>query len=102
MTKASSKILWVRSFHTKLGPKPMFCDNQAAILIVNNPTFQECTKNFEIDWLATRRRINSTLTFAPHVGSLNQLADILTKGLRVTSYDTFSHKMGLFDVYALG
>ena len=105
MTHTSSEMLWVRSLLQELGfpvqeAMPMYCDNQAAIFISNNPTFHERTKHIEIDCHAIRDRVLAGLISTPHVGTTNQLADIFTKGLSTTSYDVISRKLGLFDIYA--
>ena len=78
----------------------MMCDNQAAVFIANNKTFSMLTKHIEIDCHVTRHRIISWYISTPYVASTDQLADIFTKGLSVTSYDTFSRKLGLYDIYA--
>src|SRR4051812_10508715 len=54
MAQAASEMTWIQSFLTTLGfhvptPMKMFCYNQAAIFVANNPTFQERTKHVEID-----------------------------------------------------
>ena len=98
-------MLWVRNFLFELGflvkgAMPMMCDNQAAMFIANNKTFSVRTKNIEIDFHVTRHCIISGYISTPYVASADQLADIFTKGLSVNSYDTFSCKLGLYDIYA--
>ena len=105
MTHTSSKLLWIRSLLHELGfpvqeAMPMYCDNQAAIFIANNPTFHERTKHIEIDCHAIRDRVLFGLISTPHVGTSGKLADIFTKGLSTTTYDVISSKLGLFDIYA--
>ena len=102
----SSEMLWERNFLFELGipvkgEMPMMCDNQASIFIVNTKTFSMRTKHIEIDCHVTRHGIIAGYISTPYVASADQLADIFTKGLSVTSYDTFSLKLGLYDMYAL-
>ena len=59
----------------------MYCDNQAAILLANNPTFHEGTNYIEIDCHAIHYRVLDGFITTPHVGSSHHLTDILTKGL---------------------
>ena len=78
----------------------MYCDNQAAIFLANNPTFHECTKHLNIDCHAIRHEVLDGFITTPYVSSSHQLADILIKGLSTASYNSISYKLGLFDLYA--
>ena len=104
--ETSSEMLWQHNFLFELGvpvkgAMPMMCDNQAAMFIANNKTFSMRTKHIEIDCHVTRHGIIAGYISTPYVASVDQLEDIFTKGLSVTSYDTFSRKLGLYDIYAL-
>ena len=79
---------------------PMYCDNQAAIFLANNPTFHERIKHIKIDYHAIRHRVLDGFITTPYVDSSHQLADILIKGLSMASYDSISCKLDLFDLYA--
>ena len=79
----------------------MLCDNQTAIFIANNQAFPMRTKNIKIDCHVIRHGIVNGLISTMYVTSADQLADILTKGLSVVSYDTFSSNLGLDNIYAL-
>ena len=59
----------------------------------------EQTKCIEIDCHTIQHWISSSLISVPHVSSFNQLSNILTKGPSLRSSDTFSCKLGLFDLY---
>lgn len=54
MAHTTSELLWVRSLLYDMGivvpaPMAMYCDNQAAIFIANNPVFHERTKHIEVN-----------------------------------------------------
>ncbi|XP_021974345.1 secreted RxLR effector protein 161-like [Helianthus annuus] len=54
MASTVSEVLWMRWLLQELdippkGPTPLFCDNQAARHIANNPVFHERTKHVEMD-----------------------------------------------------
>ena len=105
MMHASFEMHWVRSFLQELGflvqgVMPMYCDNQAAIFLANNPTFHERTKHIEIDCHAIRHQVLDGFITTPYAGSSHQLADILAKGLSKAFYDSISRKLGLFDLNA--
>ena len=78
----------------------MYYDNQFVTFLSNNDTFHECTKHIEIDCHAIRHRVLDKFITTPLVGSSHQLANILTKGLRMTLYDSFSRNLGLYGLYA--
>ena len=78
----------------------MYCDNQAAIFLANNPTFHECTKHLDIDCHAILHGVLDWFITTRYVSSSHHVADILTKGLSMASYDFISHKLGLFDLYS--
>ena len=105
MAETSSEMLWVWNFLFELGfpvngVMPMMCDNQAAMFIANNKTFSMRTKHIKIDCHVTRHRIIAEYISTPYVAFAEQLADIFTKGPSVTSYDTFSCNLGLYNIYA--
>lgn len=78
---------------------PMYCDNQAAMFIANNLTFHLYIMYLDIACHVVHHRILDGLINTPYVASSDQLPNIFTKGLNISSYDAFSHKLGLIDIY---
>ncbi|XP_022014725.1 uncharacterized mitochondrial protein AtMg00810-like [Helianthus annuus] len=64
MANTVSEIVWMRWLLGLLGvppigPTPLFCDNQAARHIANNPVFHERTKHVEMDCYFVKERVES-------------------------------------------
>lgn len=64
MTTIVSEVLWLCWLLKDLeaspvGPTPMFCDNQGAKDIANNPIFHERTKHVELDCYFICERVDS-------------------------------------------
>ena len=64
-------------------PIQVYCDNQATINIVNNPVYHDRTKHIEIDRHFIREKLDEGLFQISYVKSVDQLADVLTKGIGV-------------------
>ncbi|KAG7543853.1 Reverse transcriptase RNA-dependent DNA polymerase [Arabidopsis thaliana x Arabidopsis arenosa] len=104
MAMASKEIAWlvklVAEFQIPhMKPVPMFCDSTAAIHIANNSVFHERTKHIENDCHITRDRIEQGLLKTLHVTTTSQLADILTKPLFPSLFNSLLSKMSLLSIY---
>ena len=105
MASTVSEILWVRWLLQELNiasasPTPLFCDNEAACHIANNPVFHERTKHVEMDCYFVRERIDSKEIQTFHIDSKMQLADLLTKGLGSQQLHFLLDKLGSRNLHA--
>jgi hypothetical protein len=81
-------------------PLQLYCDNQATINIVNNPFRHDRTKHVGIDRHFIKERLDEGALRVSFVKSIDQQADVLTKGVSVVSIMRIFDKMGLIDIFS--
>ena len=86
LTQTVCEMIWMQSLLCELGfviqtPIAMYCNNQAAIFIANNPIFHERTKHIEVDYHYIRDMVLSGHISTPYTQTSEQLADVFTKSL---------------------
>ena len=105
MASTVSEVLWVTWLLKDLqvvidSPSTLFCDNQAARHIDNNPVFHERTKHVEMDCFFVRERVASREVVLMKIDSKMQVADLLTKGLGTNQLQFLLGKMGVKNLHA--
>ncbi|XP_035548677.1 uncharacterized mitochondrial protein AtMg00810-like [Juglans regia] len=86
MAVTTCELVWIQQLLHDLGishkdPMTLYCDNQSALYIAQNPVFHERTKHIEIDCHIVRDKLRSGLFTTAHLPSSEQIADIFTKAL---------------------
>jgi hypothetical protein len=104
LSQGVSEMLWVKYLLSELkllrkGPLRVWCDNQSAISIVNNPVQHDRTKHVEIDRFFIKEKLDARIISLTQVSSGQQIADCLTKGLGTKDYNLACDKMGLTYIY---
>jgi len=104
LTTTSCEIQWIsyilHDLCIQLDPPPvLYCDNQAARHIAQNPSFHERTKHIDIDCHVIRECLQNNLFHLLPMSSSDQLADIFTKALHRTNFKLNVHKLGMLSIH---
>lgn len=86
LAHACAETVWLSYLLHELGqplsfPVVLSCDNISAIYMANNPVFHARTRHIELDYHYIRERVALGSHRVSFVPSLDQPADLLTKGL---------------------
>ncbi|XP_075095503.1 uncharacterized protein LOC142173754 [Nicotiana tabacum] len=103
LATATAEVVWLLGLFTERGISIMqlvsvFCDSKAALQITANPIFYEKTKHIEIDCHFVRYKIKDGKIKTHHIGTKEQHADLLTKGLGRVHHEYLLSKLGVFNI----
>jgi hypothetical protein len=101
LADTTSEILWLRWLLADLetsqsSPTDLYCDNRSVIQIAHNDVFHERTKHIEIDCHFIRQHLLRGELHLISIGTLDQLADLLTKPHSPGHFRTLVSKLKLF------
>lgn len=90
--EATKETVWVRNLlhHISMEqqlPTTLFCDNQSAIKMVQNPEFHSRTKHIDVHLHFVREKQDDKTISIQYVSTHDQLADILTKPLHRVAFE---------------
>ena len=77
----------------------LYCDNKSAISIAHNPMQHDRMKHIEIHRHFIKDKLDSGLICTPYVSTDHQLANIFTKDLSSTTFQTSVSKLGIENIY---
>ena len=97
--EAAKEATWVKAFlkEINIGGKeaiPLYCDNQGAIKVTNNPELHKKMKHVELIFRYVQQSQRTGIIDARYVESKNQVADIFTKALPTPSFQYLRQKFG--------
>jgi len=76
-------------------PIPLYCDNLSAIRLAENPVFHARTKHVEVHYHFIKEKVLKEEIELKHVRTKNQAADLLTKSLSGSKFESFYHQLGM-------
>ena len=98
--KVVGELVWLSRLFEELtipctSPFPVYCDSQSTLHIAKNPVFHERTEHIEVDCHFVRAKLQERLISLHHIGTGEQLADILTKALTGVKHAAILSKLDL-------
>ena len=97
-----SQLLWIkkmlRDYGIDQGTMVVFCDNTSAINISKNPVLHSRTKHIDIRHHFIRDLVEDKVVSLEYVPTEGQIADILTKPLDVSRFESLRKSIGLCTV----
>jgi len=98
MALATAKLYWIQMLFKELGigissTPTLWCDNISAIALSSNPVFHARTKHVEIDYHFIREKVCHRGVKVQYISTLDQVADIFTKGQFAQQFQVLKHKL---------
>ena len=97
-----AQLLWMRQtlkdFSISFNQVPLFCDNESAIKLANNPVHHQRSKHIEVRHHFLRDHVEKGDIQLCHVRTEKQLADIFTKPLDETRFCALRSELNIIDV----
>jgi hypothetical protein len=98
LSLTTAELFWIRmvlrEMHISLpSPPTLWCDNSGALALASNPVFHARTKHIEVDVHFVREKVANRDIQLHHLSTLEQLADIFTKGHTADRFCYLRHKL---------
>ena len=88
----------MKDFNVSFHQVPLFCDNESAIKLANNPVHHQRSKHIEVRHHFLRDHVEKGDIQLFHVRTEKQLADIFTKPLDETRFCALRSELNIIDV----
>ena len=74
---------------------PLYCDNQSAVRLAENPVFHARTKHVEVHYHFIREKVLQEEIEMRRIKTDDQIADLFTKGLNASKFENFRRQFGM-------
>ncbi|CAL9028013.1 unnamed protein product [Prunus brigantina] len=97
---AAQEITWLTQLMNDLHQMvdysvPLYCDNQSAVRLAENPVFHARTKHVEIHYHFIREKVLQEEIEMRHINTDDQVADLFTKGLSTGKFENFRRQLNV-------
>lgn len=79
----------MKDLHQPVSYTQLYCDNQSAIRIAENPICHARTKHVEVHYYFVREKVLKGEIDLKHINTEEQVTDVLTKGLSTSKFEEF-------------
>lgn len=98
-TVCTCQAIWMRRILTELRQEQakstmIMCDNSSAIKLSRNPVLHGCSKHIDVRFHFLRDLMKEGTVKMIHCGTQDQMVDIMTKPLKLETFQKLQTKMG--------
>ena len=93
MDKSQDLRIWYED------PIKVLCDNRSVINIAHDPVYHDWIKHVNIDRFYIQEKLEEKILETNHVNSIEQRADVYTKGLPTKTSPKLLSKLGMKNIH---
>jgi len=87
--------------HTQDSSTIIMCDNSSTIKLSKNPVMHGMSKHIRVRFHFLRNLVQDGEIELVHCGTKEQVADLMTKALKLETFQTLGKKMGMVDFFEI-
>ncbi|GAU29997.1 hypothetical protein TSUD_160820 [Trifolium subterraneum] len=96
------QAIWLKKVMNQLGQKQekctvVYCDNSSSIKLSKNPVMHGRCKHIDVRYYFLRDLVKDGILEMKHCSTIEQLADVMTKALKLETFCKFRQELGMID-----